>query len=197
VEVDAMSAELWFAIVSLAIGVLGAGFSALASVIAYFVKKGEDVQDKAIESLRANYSTIQGDVDQIKQTLASYETHIGAGDARLAEIKNDIAEHVQKEEQIFWKKVDSISESQRIFAEAVLQRIASMEAKMPNGEIQEIIKALARLEANVLLTNAAAKAAQDHVAEHNDEAEDWKRRIVALETSMSSHRPQRKISGKK
>lgn len=180
-----MSAELWFAIFSLIVGVLGAGFSALASIIAYFVKKNEASQDSALVELKASDASMRSDIDQINQTLAKYETHIGAGDARLSEIREDIAQHVQKEEQIFWKKVDAISESQRIFAEAVLQRIASMEAKMPNGEIADMVKALARLEANVLLTNAAAKAAQDHVETHNAEAEDWKRRIVALESKRS------------
>lgn len=176
-----MSAELWFAIVSLGLGAIGAGFSILASLIAYFVKRGEDAQDRSI-------GTLTVDVDQIKQTLASYETHIGVGDQRLMEIKKEISEHVTKEEQIFWKKIETISEAQRIFAEAVLQRIASMEAKMPNGEIQDMVKALARLEANVLITHASAKAAELHIEEHNAEAEDWKRRIVALESKEESRR---------
>jgi chromosome segregation ATPase len=190
-----MSAELWFAIFSLVIGVLGAGFSALASVIAYFVKKGEDTQDKHISELKEDHAALRSDVSSIKATLAKYETHIGAWDARLVEIREEIADHVKKEEQIFWKKVEAISEAQRIFAEAVLQRIASMEAKMPNGEIQEIVKSLARLEANVLVTAAAARKAEDHVTEHNTEAEDWKRRIVALESLSGSTK--RKIRGTK
>ncbi len=177
-----MSIELWFGIFSLIVGVVGAVFSTMAAIIAYFVKRGEAVQDKSIEMLHHEHSSLRSDVNQIKQTLASYETHIGAGDAKLGEIKEEIADHVRKEEQIFWKKVEAISDAQRIFAEAVLQRIASMEAKMPNGEIQEIVKSLARLEANVLITGAAAKKAEDHIEEHNAEAEDWKRRIVALES---------------
>lgn len=176
-----MSMELWFGIFSLAVGAVGAGFSLLASIIAYFVKRGEDAQDKNIDALHGEHAVLRTDVNTIKQTLASYETHIGAGDAKLGEIKEEIADHVKKEEQIFWKKVEAISDAQRIFAEAVLQRIASMEAKMPNGEIQEIVKSLARLEANVLITGAAARKAEEHVEEHNAEAEDWKRRIVALE----------------
>jgi hypothetical protein len=181
-----MSAELWFAVASLALGFVGACFSILASIIAYFVKKGEDMQDKSITTLHQENAVLREDVEGIRQTLAKYETHIGAGDARLAEIRKDIADHVIKEEQIFWKKVDSISEAQKVFAEAVLQRIASMEAKMPNGEIQEMVKALARLEANVLITGAAAKKAEDHVVQHDAEANDWKQRIVALESIMGS-----------
>lgn len=177
-----MSPELWFGILSLGLGLVGAGFSALASIIAYFVKRGEEAQDKSIVALHDENSMLRSDVDSIKQTLAKYESHVGIGDTRLAEIRQDIADHVTKEEQIFWKKVDAMSDSHKLFAEAVLQRIASMEAKMPNGEIQEMIKALARLEANVMITSAAAKIAQEHVAEHNEEAEDWKRRIVALES---------------
>jgi hemerythrin superfamily protein len=183
-----MSAEMWFAIVSLAVGLLGACFSALASIIAYFVKKGEDTQDKHIIELKGDHSALRSDVNTIKTTLAKYETHIGAGDERLAEIRKDIADHVTKEEQIFWKKVDAISEAQRLFAEAVLQRIASMEAKMPNGEIQEMVKALSRLEANVIITAASARKAEEHVVEHDSEANDWKQRIVALEAVQSRRR---------
>lgn len=181
-----MTPELTFAIVSLALGVVGAGFSMLASIIAYFVKRGEDAQDHNIGGLKTDHALLRTDVDAIKTTLAKYETHIGAGDQRLAEIRQDIADHVVKEEQIFWKKIEAISEAQRVFAEAVLQRISSMEAKMPNGEIQEMVKALARLEANVIITAAAAKKAEDHVAEHDAEANEWKQRIVALEARKPS-----------
>jgi hypothetical protein len=180
-----MSPELWFGIVSLGLGLVGAVFSALASIIAYFVKKGEEAQDKAILSLHSDQTLLRGDVDIIKQTLAKYESHIGIGDERLQEIRGEIAAHVRKEEQIFWKKVDAIAEAHQVFAEAVLQRIASMEAKMPNGEIQEITKALARLEANSVVTQAAALKAERHVTDHDIEAEEWKRRIVGLETSQS------------
>lgn len=178
-----MTPELWFAVVSLAIGIVGAGFSLLASIIAYYVKRGESAQDATISALHGDHVSLRGDVDTIKQTLARYETHVGAGDARLQEIKEDIADHVRKEEQIFWKKVEAIGEAHKIFAEAVLQRIASMEAKMPNGEIADMVKALARLEANFVITQAASLKAEKHVEEHNIEAEDWKQRIVALETA--------------
>jgi hypothetical protein len=177
-----MSPELWFGIASLGLGFLGAGFSALASIIAFFVKRGEEAQDKSILALHSENTLLRGDVEIIKQTLAKYETHIGAGDARLQEIRTDISDHVRREEQIFWKKVEAIGEAHQIFAEAVLQRIASMEAKMPNGEIQEMMKSLARLEANFIVTQAAALRAENHVEEHNTEAEDWKHRIVALES---------------
>jgi predicted nucleic acid-binding Zn-ribbon protein len=140
-----MSAELWFAIVSLALGFVGACFSALASIIAYFVKRGEDAQDKTIAALSAEQNVLGQDVAAIKVTLGKYEMHIGAGDARLAEIRESIADHVIKEEQIFWKKVDAISDAQRAFAEAVLQRITSMESKLPNGELQKMALDLAKL----------------------------------------------------
>jgi len=180
-----MSPELWFAIISLAIGFAGACFSALASIIAYFVKKGEEIQDKNIVALHVDQTALRGDVDAIKQTLAKYESHVGVGDARLKEIREDIQAHVTKEEQIFWKKVDAMSDSHKLFAEAVLQRIASMEAKMPNGEIQEMVKALARLEANLIVTQAAAQKAEQHVADHDAEANEWKQRIVALESGAT------------
>lgn len=190
-----MSAELWFAIASLALGIIGTCFSALASIIAYFVKRGEDAQDKSIGQLREDHAIVRHDVDVIKQTLAKYESHVGAGDARLSEIRQDIQDHVTKEENIFWKKVEAISEAQRVFSEAVLQRVASMEARLPNGELKELTVAVARIEAALVSVAEKAAAADKHVVDHNVEAEDWKRRIVALETGGSPRR--RSVRGKK
>lgn len=192
-----MSTELWFGIVSLAVGIVGAGFSLMASIIAYFVKRGEDTQDKNIDSLHVEHATLRRDVDEIKQTLAAYESHVGAGDARLAEIRGDIADHVRKEEQIFWKKVEAMSEAQRIFAEAVLQRVAAMEAKMPNGELKEMALAIARIEAGMQIVGAKADAAAKHVEDHDREAEDWKHRIVALEAVGPARSKKRSVRGQK
>lgn len=192
-----MSAELWFGIVSLAVGIVGAGFSLMASIIAYFVKRGEDVQDKNIDSLHREYAKLREDVDEIKQTLASYESHIGAGDARLGEIKTEIADHVRKEENIFWKKVEAMSEAQRIFSEAVLQRMAAVEAKMPNGELRELALAVARIEAAMQTVAQKADSAAQHVIDHDREAEDWKRRIVALESLGEVRSKKRSIRGEK
>lgn len=178
-----MSAELWFAIVSLALGFIGVCFSALASIIAYFVKKGEDAQDRSIGELRQGQISIEQTVSRVQQTLARYETHIGAGDKKLSEIRQDISDHVTKEEQIFWKKVDSITEAQRIFSEAVLQRIASMEARLPNGELKQLALAVVELRGEVGQLKEMARAAIQHVQDHDEEAEDWKRRIVALESA--------------
>ena len=172
-----MSAELWFAIVSLALGFIGACFSALASIIAFFVKRGEDAQDTAIASLGDEQAALNSDVASIKVTLGKYESHVGAGDARLREIRESISDHVEKEEQIFWKNVDAISEAQRIFAEAVLQRITSMEARLPNGELQKMALDIAKLVERFEKVETMAKDATQHVKDHNEEAERWKRQI--------------------
>lgn len=172
-----MGAELWFAIISLALGFIGACFSALASIIAFFVKRGEDAQDKAIAGLGDEQALLGNDIASIKVTLGKYESHIGAGDAKLAEIREDIADHVTKEEQIFWKKVESIGEAHRIFAEAVLQRITSMESRLPNGELQKMAVDVAKLLERFDKVEGMAKDATQHVKEHNEEAERWKRQI--------------------
>lgn len=169
-----MSAELWFAIASLGFGVLSSFFAAMASIIAYFVKRQEGQRDKHIEQL-------QGDMEMVKAELAEYKGHVGIGDQRLAEIQTDLRDHVTREENIFWKKVDAISDAQRIFAEAVLQRLSGMEARMPNGELKDMGNAIARIEAALTSVARDATEARQHVIDHNREAEDWKRRIIALE----------------
>lgn len=169
-----MSATLWFAIASLILGFFGTCFSALASVIAYFVKRNEEAQDRQIQHLESA-------VNEVQRTLAGYESHIGAGDEDLKAIKTDLRDHVTKEEQIFWKKVDAITEAQQIFAQALLQRMASIEARMPNGELKELVVSVAELRTEMRAVTDMAKGAVSHVEDHNAEAEDWKRRIVALE----------------
>jgi hypothetical protein len=163
-----------FGLFSLAVGIVGSGFSALAAAVAYFVKKNEDAQDRQIERL-------DDAVVQIQNTLARYETHIGAGDEDLAAIRTDLRDHVTKEEQIFWKKVDAISEAQQIFAQALLQRMTSIEARMPNGEIKELVVSVAELRTEMRAVAEISRAADRHIEEHNAEAEEWKRRIMALE----------------
>lgn len=174
-----MTPTLWFAVASLALGFIGACFSMLASVIAYFVKKGEEQQDREIQRLR-------DEVERAATTLARYESHIGAGDSDLEAIKIDLRDHVQREEQIFWKKVDALVDVQRVFSEAVLQRIASMEARLPkNGEIADLMVGMGELRTEMRGVTDMSRTAVKHVDDHNEEAEDWKRRIVALEAHYS------------
>jgi hypothetical protein len=169
-----MSATLWFAIISMALGVVGACFSALASVIAYFVKKGEEQQDRELHRLR-------DEVEHIATTLVRYETHFGAGEGDLLAIRTDLRDHVKREEEIFWKKIDSIADAQRVSNEAVLQRITSIEARMPNGELRELLEKVSRIGGRMEFIESKAEAALQHVEEHNVESEIWKQRIVALE----------------
>lgn len=176
-----MSATLWFAIVSMVLGFVGACFSALASVIAYFVKKGEESQDRDIQELKVS-------VGQAKETLARYETHVGAGDEDLQAIRTDLRDHVQREEEIFWKKVDAITEAHQHLANAMLQRMAAIEARMPNGEIKELVTSVAELRVEMRGVTGMASSAIKHVEDHDKEAEDWKRRIVALETNAHTRR---------
>lgn len=176
-----MSATLWFAIVSMVLGFVGACFSALASVIAYFVKKGDEQQDREIQRLR-------DEVKKISDSVARYETHVGAGDEDLAAIKTDLRDHVQREEEIFWKKVDAITEAHQHLANAMLQRMAAIEARMPNGEIKELVVSVAELRAEMRGVTGMAASAIKHVEDHNEEAEDWKRRIVALEANAHTRR---------
>lgn len=169
-----MSPELWFAIASLCFGIISSFFAAMASVIAYFVKRSESARDLTIAELKE-------DVEEVKDELATYKGHIGVGDQKLQEIQTDLRDHVIREEQIFWKKVDALGDSHRLFSEAVLTRMASMEARLPNGEIEDMSKAIARIEARMENVQRDSASAIVHVEEHNREAEEWKRRIVALE----------------
>lgn len=139
---------------------------------------------KRINSLEASDNQLKDEINDIQVQLAEYKDHVGAGDLRLIEIRTSIDDHVTKEENIFWKKIEAISEAQRISNEALLQRMASVEAKMPNGEIKELVLAVARVEAAVMVVRAEASSAASRAEEAvnkaqgiSDRSEEWKDRI--------------------
>jgi len=183
-----MSIEIVLSAVAISITVLTSVLSGATAIIAWLVRKNEKLQDLALQSLREDVASLAGEVDKVKECLGKYEGHVGAGDERLHGIEKSLTTHVEREEQIFWKKVEAISDAQRVSNEAILQRIAAMEAKMPNGELKELVKAVARIEATLLIATEKADAASRHVEDHNRESEEWKHRIVALEAKKSTRK---------
>lgn len=180
-----MTIEIILSIIAITITVLTTILSGAAAIIAWLVRKNEKLQDITLDGLKANVAAISMEVEKLDDQLAKYEGHVGVGDERLHGIEKSLNTHVEREEQIFWKKVEAISDAQRISNEAILQRIASMEAKMPNGELKELVRAVARIEASLLIATEKADAASRHVEDHNRESENWKQRIVALESKRA------------
>jgi peptidoglycan hydrolase CwlO-like protein len=177
-----MTIEIVLSAIAIIITIATSLFSLAAAVIAWLVRKNEKLQDLALSNLQTDVATVAAEVDKVKECIAKYESHVGVGDERLHGIEKALTTHVEREEQIFWKKVEAISDAQRISNEAILQRIAAMEAKMPNGELKDLVKAVARIEASLLLAMEKVDKAERHVEEHNRDAETWKHRIVALES---------------
>ena len=56
----------------------------------------------------------------------------------------------------------------------IRERLAAIEARLPNGELGIIVYRMGEVDAKL-------QTVLDHVDAHNTEAEDWKRRIVVLE----------------
>lgn len=161
--------------------ILGGVLSSLVGLIALF----HGIVARRLSSLEAADKELAERVQEAEVTLEKYQEHVGAGDKILSQIQGALRDHVEREEQIFWKKVDAISDAQRISNEAVLQRVTAIEARMPNGELQALMKSMVRVEAVLEVVKEEARSAIAHVKEHNAEAEDWKRRIVGLEARFS------------
>lgn len=68
------------------------------------------------------------------------------------------------------KKVDDLDSQY----DDLKERLIRIEAKMPNGELSTIVYRMGEIDKKLVTV-------LEHVDEHNKEAEDWKRRIVALE----------------
>lgn len=172
-----MSPEHLIAIAGLLVAVVGGIMSTITALIAYFIKKNEEAQDKAIADLAvfANWARAE---------LAKYELHVGAGKAALEALHTDVRDHVTREESIFWKKVEAMQAVNTAFQEAnaqghaaILQRLVSVEGKMPNGELERMALDIAKLVEQMLAVKEKAETAITHVREHDAEAEQWKRLI--------------------
>lgn len=172
-----MSAEHFIAIAGLLVAVLGGIMSSITALIAYFIKKNEEAQDRSIADL-ATFAT------WARAELAKYELHVGAGKTALEALHTDVRDHVTREESIFWKKVEAMQAVNAAFQEAnaqghaaILQRLVQVEAKMPNGELERMALDIAKLVEQMLAVKEKAEMAIDHVREHDAESEQWKRLI--------------------
>ena len=155
--------------------------SLFIAIILWYVRKNEKEQDDAIKDLREQLSKYRAELTDFVSNAGNTRTSIDA-------VHEELRQHVMREETIFWKDVKTDREAQRIFAEAVLQRVTSLEAKitsveakMPNGELQKLALDMAKLVTTVETAIDKAVSAEEHIRQHDSESQEWKRRIMSLE----------------
>lgn len=177
-----MTLELAVAILAIVVTISGGILSTAIGLFAWFVRRNEKLQDDVLEQLKTKVDALDADVEGLKVAVGRYEPLVGAGKESIEALHAALADHVTKEEQIFWKKIEAVSEVQRIANETLLQRMSTIEAKMPNGELKDLMKAVARIEAAMVGLHADVERVTRHVDTHESESDVWKQRIVALET---------------
>jgi hypothetical protein len=158
------------AIVAVIVAIVGSGVGLVIGILGYFIRR-------AFEGQASDIAEIRKFNEWVRTELVKYEVNVGASDTSLKAIHSDLNDHVMREESIFWKKIEAIQEASRIQNETVLQRITSMEARMPNGELKSLAKDVASLVAEMAQVKRTANLAEEHVISHNEEAEVWKREI--------------------
>lgn len=173
------------ALIGFIFALVGSSGGLLLAIIGYFVRREFEKQASLIEEIRKFNEWVRAE-------LAKYEVNVGASDVSLKSIHDDLNSHVTREESIFWAKIEAIQDAIRIQNETVLQRIASVEARMPNGELKQLAKDVAILVGEMSSLKRMSLSAEDHITEHNAEAEQWKRkievdsnRIDAIERSLA------------
>lgn len=199
VEVAQFPYLLWWVLV----GCLGL----LAGLIKYLFWLHEQRIGEKFKLVEEHNTRQDRRLDKIDDDVRKYDQHVAIGQKDSNEIHTAVkrleaalADHVLKEEGTTWAKIDglvdvlNVMKSSNEIAHAGLVnnqnllnlRVDSMEKKMPNGEIQALVVSMARIEAQMTEIKRAAESATQHVVEHNEEAEEWKRRILLLESGIKN-----------
>lgn len=168
-------------LVTIVITVSGGVFSTITAVIAYFIRRNEAMQDRSIRDLQQAHESLsvamQESISWIKSEMVAYKAQAGVSATAVAAVHTDLKDHVTKEESIFWKKIDAITQAHQALSNALLQRLTVVESKLPNGELERMAVDIATLVAQMSATKEKAQQAIEHVKEHDEEAGQWKRMI--------------------
>lgn len=96
-------------------------------------------------------------VDKVEEDLKAYETDVGVGHAKLESLHELIQGHMDREEE---------------------------QLKMLNSQFHDLSVQLATLMAKLEAVAMAATTEYARIARHESDSEDWKLRIVRLETRL-------------
>jgi molecular chaperone GrpE (heat shock protein) len=132
------------------------------------------------------FNNVNKDLEAARLSQAHLEGAVAALNHEYDSIKNDIRGHVDREEKLLWPKVDGLLEQ----FNAMTTRLVRIEANLPNGELRTLLTRFTAMEAMFQSTVIRLTDTIDEVEaeqkEHNHEAEDWKRRIVRLESARGT-----------
>lgn len=168
-----MTLELAVAILAVSVTIIGGLGSVATAVFAWVIRRNEKLQDDALAALKEQVMNLDTDVSGLKAAVARYEPLVGAGQKGLDDIHRELKDHIDREER-------TTAEQQRS-SEAVLQRLSTIEARMPNGELKDLVRAVSRIEATLEGMKVETARVVRHVEEHEADSEGWKQRIVVLE----------------
>ena len=95
----------------------------------------------------------------LEVSMATYQGDIRVANVSLDAIKSALEGHIQREEHETWVKIDHLG-----------------------NDLTQLRVDMAAMVTELKGIGEATREALRHVAEHDKEADDWKHRIVALET---------------
>lgn len=118
----------------MALTFMGALISGLAALVGGYWKMIAGRLDK----LEATDAALGDRVHEVEERLAQYQEHIGAGDNMLTKLENSI-EGLAKDLKLYHG--DNLTAHTLI-----VERLAKVEAKMPNGQLDEILRIVKNLD---------------------------------------------------
>lgn len=131
-----------------ALAVIGGLFSLIVSLIAAYWKMIANRLDK----LEETDAQLSGRVKDVEETLVEYKEHIGAGDAMFKQLMDRVERHMTEEEDQVWSGITDLSNKLSAIHEdnlkahtVIVERLAKVEAKMPNGQLNEVLDLVRKL----------------------------------------------------
>ncbi len=136
---------------------------AMFTLIVFMISSGWALISRKIGKLESADAALAYRVGNVESAIGKYEEHVGAGDKELKSLSDRVSTHMEKEETHVWGGIASLKEQlnemqlENIQAHSEIvnsfsprlatieTKVATIEKKMPNGELNEVIGLLRSL----------------------------------------------------
>ena len=127
-------------------GITAAFVGVLLSGLVMLIASYWTIIARRLDKLEHTDASIDNRVKEVEATLVRYEEHVGAGDAMFKQLMARVERHMTEEEDQVWGGMKELGNKMGIIHEdnlkahaAIVERIARMESKLPNGELAKLM----------------------------------------------------------
>lgn len=127
-------------------GVAATVGATLVSIIVGLVAAYWKIVAGRLDKLEQTDAKLVGEIGALTTRVERYEEHVGAGDKILEKLMTRVERHMTEEEDQVWNgitelsnKLTTIHQDNLLAHSAIVERLAKVEAKMPNGELTRLV----------------------------------------------------------